>query len=367
MPIKLKPLNQQVLFITGASSGIGLTTAKAAAKRGAKVVLVARSEEGLIDAVEQIKALGGEAIYAVADVAKPEELRRAAEQAVQAFGRIDTWVNNAGLSIYGRLTETKLEEDKQLFETNFWGVVNGSRLAVQYLTAGGALINLGSEVSQQPVPIQGMYSASKHAILGFTDALRMELMDAGMPISVTLIKPAGINTPFPQHAANRLPAGQSPSIPSPVYAPELVADQILYAATTPVRELFVGGGSWLVVTLHKLFPGLTDWFVQKTMISQQITDRPLGPQREGLYAPSGEGFGRGTLDRDRTIRTHSLYNGVSRHPYLALTAATLGIVAVATALGAFATPEPTTRERVGRYASRYASRAVRGARSYLNV
>ena len=239
MKYRLKPVSDQVIFITGASSGIGLATAMAAAAMGAKVVLVARSEEGLQDGVDRIRSAGGQAIWAVADVAKPDELRSAAEKGIETFGRIDTWVNNAGVSEYGRLADMSLEDDKKLFETNFWGVVNGSRLAVELMPAGGALVNLGSEVSHVPIPIQGMYSASKHAVLGFTDALRMELADANLPISVTLIKPSAINTPYPQHASNRLPAGQSPTLPPPVYAPELVADQILYAASTPVRELFV--------------------------------------------------------------------------------------------------------------------------------
>ncbi|HEX8342276.1 MAG TPA: SDR family oxidoreductase [Tepidisphaeraceae bacterium] len=363
MAIKLKPIQDQVLFITGASSGIGLTTAREAAKKGAKIVLVARSEEGLADAVNQIEASGGEAIYAVADVSKPEELRRAADAAVARFGRIDTWINNAGLGQFGRLTETNIDDDKRLFEINFWGVVNGSRLAVEYLANGGAIINIGSEVSQVPVPIQGMYSASKHAVLGFTDALRMELMDAGLPISVTLIKPAAINTHFPQHAANRLPAGQSPMLPAPVYAPELVSDQILYAATTPVRDLFAGGGGWLMATMHKVIPGVMDFITRKTMIDQQVTDKPLGPQREGLYAPTGEGFGRGNVDRDRMIRTHSVYNAASRHPYLAMAVAAAGVAAAAAAMGAFSLPEPTTTER----ARKYANRAVRGARTYFKV
>ena len=174
MRVKHKPLHEQVVFITGASSGIGRQTAVRAAKAGANVILVSRSEEGLKAAVQDIERNGGEAVFAVADVADTQQLRDAADAGVRRFGRIDSWVNNAGVGMYTKLLHTDVADDRRLFETNFWGIVNGSRLAVEYLktSGGGALINLGSEVSDISVPTQGMYSTSKHAVMGFTDALR---------------------------------------------------------------------------------------------------------------------------------------------------------------------------------------------------
>src|SRR5690242_9352132 len=204
MAIKLKPLDQQVMVITGASSGIGLCTAMTAAKRGAKVVLASRSEQTLNEICQKIRAEGGVAVSVACDVAKREDCQAAADAAVGQFGRIDTWVNNAGVAIYGRLDEVSEEDSRRLFNTNFWGVVNGSLVALPYLKEnGGALINLGSEVSDAVAPLLGMYSASKHAVKGFTDSLRVEIEHVDKaPVSITLIQPTAVNTPFDEHGKN---------------------------------------------------------------------------------------------------------------------------------------------------------------------
>src|SRR5687767_14799616 len=154
MSIKLKPLDQQVIVITGASSGIGLATAETAVQKGAKVVLAARSEETLDRVVSRLNAGGERALFVPCDVADRKQVERVAQDAVSRFGRIDTWVNNAGVAIYARLDEGSEEDNRRLFETNFWGVVNGSLAALPYLkSAGGALINVGSEVSEAAVPL----------------------------------------------------------------------------------------------------------------------------------------------------------------------------------------------------------------------
>lgn len=204
MAVSLKPLDQQVIVITGASSGIGLATAEAAAKQGAKLVLAARSAQTLSEIVQNINAAGGQAVHVVADVADRQQVERIAETAITRFGCIDTWINDAGVSIYGRLDEVSEKDNRRLFDTNFWGVVNGSLAALPYLRMqGGALINVGSEVSDAVVPLQGMYSASKHAVKGFTDALRVEIEEVDKaPVSITLIQPTAVNTPYPQHAKN---------------------------------------------------------------------------------------------------------------------------------------------------------------------
>ena len=206
----LKPLAEQTIVITGVSSGIGLATAFAA-RAGARVVLTSRNEAALQEAVRRIESGGGRASYVVADVTKPGDLEHAAQE-TEAFGGFDTWVNNAGLGIFGRLQDVSEEDSRRLFDVNFWGLVSGSRIAASHLaTKGGAIINLGSVVSDVAFPIQGMYAASKHAIKGFTDAFRMELRERGVPISVTLIKPSAINTPFARHARNYL--SQEPKLP----------------------------------------------------------------------------------------------------------------------------------------------------------
>jgi short-subunit dehydrogenase len=327
MRVKLKHLSEQVVVITGASSGIGLCTAKMAADRGARVVLAARDREGLEHAAGEIRADGGEALSVVADVSSAEDSHRIAEAAIAGFGRIDTWVNNAGLSIYGRVTEIPPEEGKRLFDVNFWGVVNGCNAAIPHLREhGGALINIGSVVSDQALPLQGIYVASKHAVKGYTDTLRLELEEDGAPIAVTLIKPAAIDTPFFEHAKSHMEAAPKP--PPPVYAPEVVARTILAAAERPVRELFAGGAGRMITGMGVLAPRLTDRYLERSMFESQKADAPPAA-RSNLYAPTPP-FGRVRGRYAGRVVKSSAYTTAKLHP--AMTAAVvvgvgLGVVA----------------------------------------
>src|SRR5688572_31916010 len=221
-----QPLDQQVIVVTGATSGIGLCTACLAAERGASLILVARSESVLQLLAKDINARGGHALAVSADVADRAQLDQVALVAIGTFGRIDTWINNAGVSIYGRIDEVSEADSRRLFDTNFWGMVNGSLAALPHLKKhGGALINVGSEVSEAIVPLQGMYSASKHAVKGFTDALRVELEELDKaPVAITLIQPTAVDTPFPQHARNYME--QEPKLPTPQIEAEKVAHAI---------------------------------------------------------------------------------------------------------------------------------------------
>jgi short-subunit dehydrogenase len=295
MRIKLKKLHDQVIVITGASSGIGLTTAEMAAERGARVVLSSRNEADLQKAVDRIRQSGGRATYVVADVADADAMERLADHAVRELGGIDTWINNAGLGLYGRTTDVPLADKRRLFDINFWGVVHGCRAAVPHLRArGGALINIGSMVSDVASPLLGIYSASKHAVKGYTDALRMELEEAGAPIAVTLVKPSAINTPFLEHAGNYMES--EPEFPPPIYAPEVVAEAILRCAVRPTREVTVGGAGRMITAMGRMAPRLTDLYMESTMFDQQKSDeRPHSP--DSLYAPQRDGRRRGPSKR----------------------------------------------------------------------
>jgi short-subunit dehydrogenase len=285
MHYALKPLEQQVIVITGPSSGIGLATALTAAAKGARVVLASRSEKVLEELVQQIRLAGAQAIEVVADVGSRADMERVAQAAIEAYGRIDTWVNNAGNSIYGKLWEVSDEDNRRLFDTNFWGVVNGSLAALPHLRkAGGALINVGSEVSDAVVPLQGMYSASKHAVKGFTDALRVELLEEKAPVSVTLIQPTAVDTPFPEHAKNYM--SREPKLPTPQIDPRQVADAILEAASKPTRDVKVGAMSKLNTAAFRVTPKIADWMAKKQATRQTYEAAPVDP--EGALYRAGE-------------------------------------------------------------------------------
>jgi NAD(P)-dependent dehydrogenase (short-subunit alcohol dehydrogenase family) len=322
MARKLKPISEQVIVITGASSGIGLATAQEAAKRGARVVLASRDATDIQTAADGITAAGGQAVAVVADVGDRGAMEGLAEEALRVFGRIDTWVNNAGVSIYGQIEEVPLDDAHQLFRTNYWGVVHGSLAALPHLKRhGGALINVGSELSETALPLQGHYAASKHAVKGFTDTLRMELHHEGAPVSVTLIQPSAIDTPYPEHAMNYL--GVEPTHMPPVYAPEIVADAILACAQTAHRNLRVGSGAKVFTMLEKTAPGLGDRVKERTAFDGSRTTKPPRDD-DTLYAPRpGDGRVRGNYEGH--VATTSLYTRAALNP--------LGAVIGAAALG----------------------------------
>jgi short-subunit dehydrogenase len=312
--LRLKPIREQTIVITGASSGIGLATARAAAEEGAKLVLAARDEESLKRIVDELKGRGADAIHVMADVGQRDQVQAIADRALERFGGFDTWVNDAGVSIYGPHEQVSDEDQRRLFDTNFWGVVYGSQIAVKHLRAnGGALINLGSVASEMSLPLQGMYCASKHAIKGFTDALRLELEAQDAPVSVTLIKPTSIATPFAQHAKNYM--DREPTLPPPLYKPEDVARAILYSARHPVRDIYVGGAGKVMATLNKNFPSVMDRVSEGWMVGMQLRHEPAH-QREDSLAQAGHD---GRIDGDYPDRhpRHSLYTPVSRHPVMA--------------------------------------------------
>jgi NAD(P)-dependent dehydrogenase (short-subunit alcohol dehydrogenase family) len=334
MKPRLKLLDQQVIVITGGSSGIGLATARRAAENGARLVLAARNEEALARIKADLTADGAEVEYVTADVGEREDVRRIAHTAVQRFGGFDTWINDAAAATYGKIIDTPVEDQRKVMDTNYWGMVHGSLEAVDHLRHrphGGKIINIGSVLSDFAVPEQGPYVASKHAVKGFTHSLRIEMKQSRLPISVTLIKPSGIDTPYKDHARNRM--DEPARIPPLLYSPDVVADAILYACRHDVRDLTVGFAGRGQQLFQQYLPDWAD-AVFGAFGSELQKDRRPGEEinREGnLYAPQEDGQERSD---QRFVRTFSAYTAAQTHPRTTAALALVGgLLAVGAVLG----------------------------------
>ncbi|GAA3928631.1 SDR family oxidoreductase [Actinoplanes auranticolor] len=271
-----KPLSEQVVVIVGASSGIGRASALAFAARGAEVVCAARSTQALDTVVGEIRQAGGSAVAAPADITDPAAVRALAERAEREYGRIDTWVNVAAVGVWGRVEDITAAEFERVMRVNFLGHVHGVHAALPALrrAGGGTIIGVSSAEGVRAVPLQAPYAASKFALRALYDCLRSELAQDGEPIAVTTILPASMDTPFFEHARSKLGVMVKP--PPPVYAPEIVADSIVYAARHPRREIPVGGAAAALMLAQRLSPALTDAVlaIRRFGVSSQRTDRP---------------------------------------------------------------------------------------------
>ncbi len=286
MKINLKPIAAQVAVIFGASSGIGRLTALEMAKRGAKICGAARSIEGLRSLVEEIETNGGEAFYVAADAADFEQVKAVADKCVERYGRIDTWIHSAAAFIFATVERCEPEEYKRLIEVNLLGQIYGAKAALPYLKkAGGALIHVTSVEAFRSVPFQSAYGASKHGIHGFLQALRVELAHDEIPVVVTEILPAAINTPIYEKGRNKMPFKMRP-VP-PIYHPQIVADAILYAAENSTRELIAGGAGLGVVYAERIAPRLADFFSKTVGYAGQNGGAKTSPEQfeDNLFEP----------------------------------------------------------------------------------
>ena len=286
-------LHDVVVVITGASSGIGRATAHAFAQEGATLVLASRREQALQETLQECERLGGRGIVVPTDVGDAEQVERLCDTAVARYGRVDVWVNNAAVTLFGRLEETPREAYEKVIETNLLGCVNGAREAIrQFREQGhGRLINVSSMVAHAGQPFTSAYVASKWGIRGLSECLRMELADAPS-IHVTTILPASIDTPLFQQGANYV--GQPAKAMTPVYPPEKVVTAILSAAKYPVRERFVGNSGRMMAAIRTLVPPLGEKMMERKVHSDHFAeDLPIEPSPGNLFDSHGSGSVRG--------------------------------------------------------------------------
>lgn len=324
-----KPLHgtsQPVVVITGASSGIGRETALMFARQGAKVVAAARNRDALEEVARQVERLGGQAKAVVTDVSRWEEVENLAREAVTAFGRIDVWVNNAAVSLYATVEDASVEEIRRVLDVNLMGQIHGVKAALPHLKAQGhgVVINVASVLAKRSVPLQAAYCASKHAVKGFTESLRMELESEGGGVRVALILPSSINTPLFEHARSKL--GVRPKPLPPVYEPRAVAEAILFAARHPLPEITVGGAGKMLELLERIDTGLADRYLLQggRGFRGQQGSKPAD-SRDNLFEPVSEPGGTTGSHGKRSRSVSSYTRFLEQHPGRKRAAAAVGL------------------------------------------
>ena len=311
--MRLKPVEEQVVALMGASSGIGRESALRFAKKGAKVVVSARGEEGLASLVDEIRRSGGQATAVVADTSDFEQVNAVADRAVEEYGRLDTWVHLAAVGLFATFEQTNPEEFARVIDVNLMGQVYGAMAALPHLKreGGGALIHVSSVEAKRSFPFHSAYGASKHGIDGFLEALRVELKHERWPISVTQVLPGTINTPFFDKGRSKI--GVKPVGIPPIYEPETVADVIVYAAENPARDLVSGGAARALILNQRLSPRMLDAVLTtRAGFSPQKTEEPRSEDDpDNLYGPIP---GHDTARNGFRAFSRSLYNWLEMHP-----------------------------------------------------
>ena len=328
------------MALMGASSGIGRDAALRFAERGAKVVVSARGEEGLSSLVDEIRAKGGEATYAVADTSDFGQVKAVADRAVEEYGRLDTWIHLAGVALYATFEQTTPEEFQRVIDINLIGQVYGAMAALPHIKreGRGALIHVSSVEAKRAFPFHSAYASSKHGIDGFVEAMRVELKHEGWPISVTQVMPGTINTPLFDKARTKI--GVKPVGIPPIYEPETVTAVLLHAAEHPERDLMAGGAAAALALNQRLSPRLLDAVLAtRAGFAPQMTDEPRSEgDPDNLFGPIR---GHDTVRNGFRALKSSSYNRLQAHPILrkgvlagtVLGAAALTARAIGNALG----------------------------------
>ena len=318
----------RVVVITGASSGVGRATARAFAERGASIGLVARGHDGLEAARSEVERAGGRALVLPADVADAEAVDKAADEVERAYGPIDVWVNNAMVSVYSPVVELTADEVRRVTETNYLGAVHGTLAALRRMHARdqGVIVQVGSALAYRAIPLQAAYCAAKHALQGFTESLRTELMHDGSKVRVTMVQLPALNTPHFSVVRSRLPRHPQP-VP-PIYQPEVAAEAIVWAAENAGRrELWVGGPTVRTLLADKVAPGLLDRYLARSGYEAQQTGERVDSDRpQNLWEPlPGDRGAHGVFDDE--ARTGSLQLWLSMHRRVVIAAGAAALAA----------------------------------------
>jgi len=325
-------MGPETVVVTGASAGLGRAIAKEFGKRGAQVVLLARGKQGLQGAAEEIEAAGGRALPIPTDVSDAAAVHAAADTAARKFGHIDIWINNAMVSVFSPVKEMRPEEYKRATEVTYLGVVYGTQAALRHMLPRnrGAIIQVGSALAYRSIPLQSAYCGAKHAIVGFTDSLRCELIHDRSNVRVSVVHMPALNTPQFEWVKSRIEHKPQP-VP-PIFEPEVGAQAVYWAAHHDRREVYVGGSTVGAIVGNKLAPGLLDRYLGRTGFKSQQTCEPDNPSRtNNLWAPADANQDHGAHGSfDNRAHRFSLQLWVDLHRKALWTA--LGLTSVAAAV-----------------------------------
>jgi NAD(P)-dependent dehydrogenase (short-subunit alcohol dehydrogenase family) len=291
----------EVVVITGASAGVGRATARNFARHGARIALLARGTDGLEAAQREVQELGGTAMVIPVDVANPEQVEAAAARVEIDLGKIDIWINNAMASVFSPIKEMTPEEFRRVTEVTYLGYVYGTLAALKRMLPRdrGVVVQVGSALAYRGIPLQSAYCAAKHAVQGFCDSLRCELLHDNSGVRLTMVQLPALNTPQFGWVKSRLPRKAQP-VP-PIFQPEVAAEAIYFAAHNPRREFYVGAPSVAVISINKLAPGLLDYILAHTGYDSQQYDGAEDPNRpNNLWQPVPGDHGAQRVRRART-------------------------------------------------------------------
>ncbi|HTS76663.1 MAG TPA: SDR family oxidoreductase [Bryobacteraceae bacterium] len=306
-------MTTRTVVVTGASAGVGRATARAFAAEGARLGLIARPTEGLENAAREVTDRGGRPIAAPADVADPDAVEAAAERIERELGPIDVWVNNAMATIFAPVAETSAAEFKRATEVTYLGTVYGTMAAMRRMLAHnrGHIIQVGSALAYRSIPLQAAYCGAKHAIAGFTDSLRTELIHEHKNIHLTMVQLPAMNTPQFSWCRSKLPRHPQP-VP-PIYQPEVAAEMIVWASHRRRREVFVGAPTVIAIEGNKIASGLADRYLGRTGFDSQQTREPIAPGRpDNLFEPVPGDFGAHGIFDD-SAHSNSAQTWLDRH------------------------------------------------------
>ncbi|HEY7390876.1 MAG TPA: SDR family oxidoreductase [Bryobacteraceae bacterium] len=288
----MKGVNTRVVVVTGASAGVGRATVRAFAREGAHIGLIARDTEGLHTAAREADQLGGKGFAAAADVADPDQMESAAARIESELGPIDVWVNNAMTTVFGRVADVTPAEFKRATEVTYLGTVYGTMAALRRMLPrnAGRIIQVGSALAYRSIPLQAAYCGAKHAIAGFTDSLRTELIHDRKNIHLTMVQLPAMNTPQFTWCRSKMPRHPQP-VP-PIFQPEVAAETIVWASHHQRREVFVGAPTVIAIEGNKVAPALADYYLGKTGFDSQQTQDPVEKDRpDNLFEPVPGDFG----------------------------------------------------------------------------